>query len=99
MEYHKVAHWNCSFFIMYTNDLIDCIRNSHVLLYADDTVIYRSDVSNVRNYRNIQEDLNRLLKWCNKNALRIDKESRRVLRYITYFQQPWCHLHCNKCME
>ena len=42
-------------FIMYTNDLIDCIRNSDVLFYADDTVIYRSDVSNVRNYRNIKK--------------------------------------------
>ena len=30
-------------FIMFTNDLVNCIRNSNVLLYADDTVIYRND--------------------------------------------------------
>ena len=31
--------------------------------------------------------------------LRIVKGSRCILRYITYFQQPWCHFHCNKCIE
>ena len=49
-------------FIMFTNDLVNCIRNSNVLLYADDTVIYRNDFCFDRNYRNIQGDLNRLHK-------------------------------------
>ena len=51
-------------FIMFTNNLVNCIRNSNVLLYADDTVIYRNDFCFDRNYRNIQGDLNRLHKWC-----------------------------------
>ena len=50
-------------FIMFTNDLSNYIRNCNVLLYADDTVIYRSDVDSVKNHRNIQGDLNRLVKW------------------------------------
>ena len=29
--------------IMFTNDMVDCIRNSSVLLYADETVICRND--------------------------------------------------------
>ena len=37
--------------------MTDCIRNSQVLLYADDTVIYRSDSDVIRNHRNIQGDL------------------------------------------
>ena len=49
-------------FIMFTNDLNNYIRNCNVLLYADDTVLYRSDVDSVMNYRNIQGDLNRLVK-------------------------------------
>ena len=66
-------------FIMYTNDLIDFIRNSDVLLHADDTVIYRSDVSYVQNYRNIQGDLNRLLQWYNKNTLTINGRKTRIV--------------------
>ena len=66
---------------MYTNDMIDCIRNSKVLLYADDTVIYRSDVQCERNYRNIQGDLNRLLKWCNKNGLTINSRKTKVVNF------------------
>ena len=34
-------------FIMFTNDMVECIRNHNVLLYADDTVIYRSDFKKV----------------------------------------------------
>ena len=45
-------------FIMFTNDMVECIRNCNVLLYADDTVIYRSDFDVARNNRNIQGDLN-----------------------------------------
>ena len=49
-------------FIMFTNDMVDCVRNSSVLLYANDTVIYRNDFCFDKNYRNIQGDLNRLYK-------------------------------------
>ena len=58
-------------FIMVTNDLVNCtcIRNSNVLLYADDTVIYRNDFCFDRNYGNIQGDLNRLHKWCFTNKI------------------------------
>ena len=43
-------------------DLLFYIRNSNILLYADDTVIYRNDFCFDKNYRNIQGDLNRLHK-------------------------------------
>ena len=68
-------------FIMYTNDLTKCIRNSEVLLYADDTVIYRCDTDTVRNYRNIQGDLNRLYKWCNQNGLTINSRKTKVIDF------------------
>ena len=61
-------------FIMYTNDMTDNIRNSDVLLYADDTVLYRSDSDADRNHRNLQGDLNRLYRWCNNNGLTINSK-------------------------
>ena len=68
-------------FIMYTSDLVKCIRNSGVLLYADDTVIYRSDTDAVRNNRNLQGDLNRLYKWCTNNGLTINSLKRKVVEF------------------
>ena len=56
-------------FIMFTNDMVDCIRNSSVLLYADDTVIYRNDFCFDKSYRNIQGDRNHLYKWCFTNGV------------------------------
>ena len=66
-------------FIMFTNDLVNCIRNSNVLLYADDTVIYRNDFCFDRNYRNIQGDLNCLHKWCFTNRLTINGRKTKVV--------------------
>ena len=68
-------------FIMYTNDLVKCIRNSGVLLYADDTVIYRSDTDAVRNHRNLQGNLNRLYKWCTNNGLTINSRKTKVVEF------------------
>ena len=66
-------------FIMFTNDMVDCIRNSSVLLYADDTVIYRNDFCFDKNYRNIRGDLNRLYKWCFTNGLTINSRKTKVV--------------------
>ena len=68
-------------FIMFTNDMVDSMRNSNVLLYADDTVIYRSDFCFDKNYRNIQGDLNRLHKWCFKNGLTINGRKTKVVNF------------------
>ena len=70
-------------FILFTNDMCQCIRNSNVLLYADDTVIYRSDIDSVRNYRNIQGDLNRVFKWCNTNGLTINIPETKIVYFGT----------------
>ena len=67
--------------IMFTNDLVNCIRNSNVLLYADDTVIYRNDFCFDRNYRNIQGDLNRLHKWCFTNGHTINGRKTKVVNF------------------
>ena len=82
-------------FIMYTNDLPNCIRNSQVLLYADDTVIYRSDIDPIRNHRNIQGDLNRLYKWCKNNGLTINSRKTKVVTFGS-MKRAVKDLHINK---
>ena len=57
-------------FIMFTNDMVNSIRNTNILLHADDTVIYRS-----------QGDLNRLHKWCFINGLTINGRKTKVVNF------------------
>ena len=38
-------------FLMLANDMVNCIRNNNVLLYADDTVICRNDFDFAPNYK------------------------------------------------
>ena len=48
-------------FLMYINDIGDGIR-SHIRLFADDTIIYRS-INSIADAQILQEDLNRLYRW------------------------------------
>ena len=72
---------------MITNDVVDCIRNSSVLLYADDTVIYRNDFCFDKNYRNIQGDLNCLYKWCRTNGLTMIAVTQRLSILVTFLKK------------
>ena len=84
-------------FIMFTNDMVNSIRNSNVLLYADDTVIYRSDFCFAKNYRNIQGDLNRLHKWCFINGLTINGRKTKVVNFGNNPKRVVKkHLHINR---
>ena len=56
--------------------MTDNIRNSDDLLYADDTVLYRSDSDADRNHRDLQGDLNRLYRWCDNNGLTIKSKKK-----------------------
>ena len=51
-------------FLLYINDLSNIQDNSRVSLYADDTVIYLSHDEDDVALRLIQDDLNKLQKWC-----------------------------------
>ena len=50
-------------FIMYINDIVDCVHNSQILLFANDCKIYK-DVSSIIDCTLLQHDLNRINVWC-----------------------------------
>jgi hypothetical protein len=50
-------------FLLYVNDLPDCIKNSSVSLYADDAKIYDIVSSNTSCSLKLQEDLDRVHEW------------------------------------
>ena len=59
-------------FLIYVNDLPGCIHNSRPQLYADDTVIYQKHQSVCCAVQSLQDDLDRLVRWCDQNKLTIN---------------------------
>ena len=61
------------FFLCYINVITSVCKNSKMLLYADDTVLYKS-ISDTHRYldtHDFQQDVNRLVMWCKLNRLSI----------------------------
>ena len=62
-------------FIIYTNDLPSCLKNSKTILFADDTTIYSTAPHLNQAYVNLNTDLNSLADWfkANKLSLNVNK--------------------------
>ncbi len=56
-------------FILFINDLPKCITNCKIALYADDTVLLLSAKTSEEIQVNIQEELDRAIKWFKENRL------------------------------
>ena len=61
-------------FLIYINDLIYTLRNcdSHITLYADDTILYSADSDMYQACAKNHETLILLYEWCNLNRLTIN---------------------------
>ena len=62
-------------FIVYTNDLPDCIEGAETILFADDTTICQSSDNIEFLYHSMNDNLDRLTDWfkANKLSLNINK--------------------------
>ena len=69
------------FFICYINDIFKSCKNSQMLLYADDTVMYKKISDNQRflDMHEFQQDVNRLIKWCQVNRLNINVKKTKLV--------------------
>jgi hypothetical protein len=59
-------------FLLYINDLPVHIEKCNVDMYADDNTIHNSGDSLLQIEQNIQDDLNRVEKWCQHNVMSIN---------------------------
>lgn len=62
-------------FIIYTNDLPNCLTKTKSILFADDTTIYASSRNIIDLYANMNNDLSKLNDWfrANKLSLNVNK--------------------------
>ena len=82
----------------YVNDLSTIIKHSKVLLYADDTVLYRQiDRANkTADTIKLQSDLNHLSNWCRVNKLTINTSKTKAMCFPSisnYHTQPTLKLN------
>ena len=59
-------------FIIYTNDLPDCIENTTTMLFADDTTTYKSASDINYLYKSMNSNLFRLTDWFRGNLLSLN---------------------------
>ena len=67
-------------FLIMVNDIPDILQNSHCYLFADDLKFHRTILSE-QDCGLIQEDINRLVDWCERNRLPINIEKCSVMSY------------------
>jgi hypothetical protein len=65
-------------FLVFINDLQFECKNSSMLLFADDTKLYR-EVNNLTDWRLLTEDLNRVFEWSLKWQLHFNKTKCKVM--------------------
>ena len=58
-------------FLLYINDLPECLNNTFPSLCADDTEIYTSSNDSVDLVNKLNQDLNNVSNWMDENKLRI----------------------------
>ena len=71
-------------FLCYINDITCIAKNSNIMLYADDTVLYKciSDDCRFLVMHDFKEDVRRMYEWCQKNRLSINVKKTLKLYFI-----------------
>ena len=75
-------------FVIYINDLPDCVADSTVRLFADDSVIYRK-ITTADDSTRLQRDIVSLQKWEEDWLMRFNASKCQVLR-VTNKRKPIC---------
>ena len=57
------------FFLLFINDMEKVIKHSQICIFADDTVMYNSNINEETMELELQQDLTSLSRWLNNNGL------------------------------
>ena len=70
-------------FLCYINDISSICGNTKMLLYADDTVMYRtiSDCERYSDLHDVKQDIDKMFRWCQKNKLSINVKKTKLVFY------------------
>ena len=71
------------FFLVYINDLVYSLKSASVQMYADDTVLYVTGADSRIATRELQADLDRLVRWCKANKLSLNAKKTKQMIFGT----------------
>ena len=74
------SHLGPILFLLFINDISFVIRNSRFLLFADDLKIYKT-VSCTSDCVLVQQDLQRIMEWCNENGMCLNADKCFYIKY------------------
>ena len=66
-------------FLIFINELPQCLKHCKSILYADDTLIYYTARTETELQDKINEDLNSLYQWLNNNLLTLNYEKTKFM--------------------
>ena len=72
-------------FNIFIYDITEQVKNSQLLLYADDLKVFR-EVNNLCDNRKLQEDLNSIVQWCRINEIEVNVRKTKFLSYTNKVQ-------------
>ena len=84
LESLRVSLLGPIFFLLFINDMEKVIKHSHICLFADDTVLYNSNINKETMELELQEDLTSLSRWLNNNELTINVKKSKVMTFSTH---------------
>ena len=70
-------------FLLYINDLYTAFDCCKYYLYADDTVLYTSDIDEAIAHAELQHDLHGLSRWCTLNRVTINTKKTKAMLFGT----------------
>ena len=70
-------------FLLYIDDLENVLDHCKVKLYADDTVLYSTNIDEAEAHANIRNDIGNLYEWCNTNKLTVNIKKTKLMLFGT----------------
>ena len=68
-------------FVLYINDLPQCLQNCSINMYADDTVMYFTNLCTSEIARVVQDDLNRVVQWMESSRLILNQSKTKSMLF------------------
>ena len=66
-------------FLLYINDLPECLENTTPAMYADNTQIYASSTSSSKLVTKLNQDLENIVKWLSQNKLQLHTKKTKAM--------------------
>ena len=77
-------------FLIYMNDMPNCLMTSHAILFADDTTLVASSRDPMQLYHDMNLDLDRLCNWFRSNKLSLNTSKTHYMEFFSLQNNTQC---------